>query len=120
MKITEIQGYSNYITNYDLANMFNIYTDNKLGPLYKTYNLNRSITIKGIDSIPATQITTYTVKDGDTLNLISYNLYGTIELWWLLAKINNIYDACINLEAGWVLYTLNKSVANQILMELKS
>jgi hypothetical protein len=120
MKITEIDGYSNYITNYDLANMFNIYTDNKLGSLYKTYNLNRSITIKGLGNIPATQITTYTVRAGDTLNLISYNLYGTIELWWLLAKINNIQDAAINLQPGWVLYTLNRGIANQILIALKS
>lgn len=120
MKITEIQNYSNYITNYDLANMFNVYTDNKLGPLYKTYNLNRSIVIKGIGDIPATQITTHTVKDGDTLNLISYRLYGTIELWWLLAKINNIRDATINLVPGWVLYTLNKNIVNQILIALKS
>lgn len=120
MKITEIPGYTNYITNYDLANMFNVYDDNKLGPLYKTYNLNRSIVIKGIGNIPATQITTYTVKDGDNLNLISYRLYGTIELWWLLAKINNITNAVYNLIPGTVLYTLNKNIANQILMALKS
>jgi nucleoid-associated protein YgaU len=120
MKITEIDNYKNYITNYDLANMFNVYTDNKLGPLYKTYNLNRSITIKGIGNIPATSITTYKVKESDTLNKISFDLYGTIELWWLLAKINNIKDACINLQPGWVLYTLNKSVVNQILIALKT
>ena len=119
MKITDLDGYQNYITAYDLANMFNIYTDQKLGPLYKSYNLNRGLSITGLNSIPATQVTTYTVKVGDTLNLISYNLYNTIELWWLLAKINNIQDAAITLQPGWVLYTLNKATVNQILTALK-
>lgn len=120
MKITEIDGYNNYITNYDLANMFNVYTDRKLGPLYYVYNLNRGITINGIADNPAVNIITYKIKDGDTLNKISFDLYGTIELWWLLAKLNNIHDACITLQAGWVLYALNKKDANQILLALKS
>ena len=120
MKITEIDNYKNYITTYDLANMFNVYASNKLGPLYYVYNLNSGLTITGIGNIPAVNTTTYRVKDGDTLNKISFDLYGTIELWWLIAKLNNIRDACITLQAGWTLYTLNKKDANQILMALKS
>lgn len=119
MKIIEINGYKNYISKFDLANMFNIYDDIKLGSNYKTYNLNRSIIITGLDKIPAVELSTYKVKARDTLNLISYNLYGTIELWWLIAKINNITDATMTLEPGWVLYTLNKNTVNQILNALK-
>lgn len=120
MKITDLDEYRNYITRFDLANMFNIYDDKNLGPDYKTYNINRGISITGIENIPATQVSTYTVKDGDTLNLISFNLYGTIELWWILAKINNIKDATITLEPGWVLYTLDKNTINKILNVMKS
>jgi LysM repeat protein len=120
MKITELQNYKKYITKFDLANMFNIYNDPKLGPDYKSYNLNRSIIITGINQLPATEISTYTVKSGDTLNLISYQLYGTIQLWWLIAKLNNINDATIVLRPGWVLYTLNSSVVNNILNIIKT
>ena len=34
----------------------------------------------------------YEVKAGDTWTLISHNLFGTIRLWWLLCKFNNITD----------------------------
>lgn len=120
MKIVEFPDYRNYITKFDLANIFNVYDDYKLGIGYKSYNLNRGITISGLDKIPATELTTYKVKEGDNLNIISYNIYGTIQLWWLLAKINNITDATLKLQPGWELYTLNKTNVNQILNALRT
>lgn len=120
MKIIQEDGYRNYISKYDLANIFNIYDDKDLGPDYKRYNLNSTIVITGINSIPASELSTYKVKDGDTLNSISFKLYGTIELWWLLAKINNISNATITLQSGWTLYTLSKSTVNQILNAMRA
>lgn len=119
MKIIEFEDYRNYITKFDLANMFNVYDDKKLGPNYKSYNLNRGLVIQGLDKIPAVELSTYKVKQNDNLNLISYQLYGTIQLWWLLAKINNISDATIKLQPGWTIYTLNKDIVNQILSALR-
>ena len=119
MKITEIQEYKNYINKFDLANLFNIYDDNKLGSNYKAYNLNRSIFIKGLEDIPAVDLLTYKVRDFDTLNSISFKTYGTIELWWLIAKINNIYDATITLKPGWTLYLLSNGIGNQILNAIR-
>jgi hypothetical protein len=119
MKITEIQGYRNYISKFDLANMFNIYDDPKLGANYKTYNLNRTIIITGLENIPASELSTYKVNDGDNLQMISYKLYGTIELWWIIAKINNIRDAAITLTSGTSIYTLNTSIVNNILNKLR-
>lgn len=120
MKITEIDEYRNFISRFNLANMFNVYDDKSLGSNYKAYNLNRGLIITGMENIPATQLSTYKVKEGDNLNLISFHLYGTIELWWIIAKLNKITDATITLQPGWVLYTLDKGTINQILNALKS
>jgi hypothetical protein len=38
------------------------------------------------------QISTYQWKDGDTLPLIAYRLYGSAQLWWVLALLNDIRD----------------------------
>jgi hypothetical protein len=34
----------------------------------------------------------YTVRDGELPHMISYRLYGSVEYWWTILMMNNIYD----------------------------
>ena len=120
MKIRDITGFSDYITKNDLANMFNVYTKEVDGVQYHTYNINRGITITGVENIPAQYLEYYTVEHRDNLNLISFKKYGTIELWWLIAKINNISDATATLTPGRKLIIIGKDSVNKILNSLRA
>jgi len=37
-------------------------------------------------------LTTYDLQDGETLHDVSYNLYDTVDYWWLLALLNSYDD----------------------------
>lgn len=43
---------------------------------------------------------TYIVKQGDTLEKIAYQQYGSPILWWLVADINRIVDPMQELKEG--------------------
>ena len=36
----------------------------------------------------------------ERLDLISFNFYGTPELWWVVARLNNIQDPLVGAPAG--------------------
>ena len=67
----------------DLENFFNVYQD-KYNYFY--CNLNSTIYV----SIPSNRLKTYVCQHDIHWPTISYNLYGTVRLAWLLMKINNI------------------------------
>ena len=39
----------------------------------------------------------YVIRDGELPHMISDRLYGSVELWWTILKVNDIYD----LENQW-------------------
>ena len=67
----------------DLENIFNVYTD-KNGNYY--FNLNMSLYL----SVTSDNISIYTCKSDLQWPLISYNIYGTTRLAWLLLKLNEV------------------------------
>ncbi len=89
MKITEFTNYTNYISKYDLANIFDVNID-KYGNA--VYNLNESLVLPST-TIPDKMFKKYKPKDGETPLLVSYNLYNNINLYWLILKLNNISDS---------------------------
>lgn len=85
MKIADINtnDIKNYLKFVDLENFFNIYKD-KHGNLF--FNLNNTIVFDTKTTTFPSQIINY---DG-YWPLISYKIYGTTRLAWILMKINNI------------------------------
>jgi hypothetical protein len=81
MKISDLD---NTIEIVDFENMFNIYEDKKTKS-YK-YNLNESLYI----NIDLNQCEKYKLTTDAFWPLISYKLYDTTKLYWLLMKINRI------------------------------
>ena len=87
MKQFEIE---NFVTSYnDLGNFFNVYTDEN-GKYY--FSILKSVNFQNINSIAPGYYNEYVVKENDAWTTISYNLYGDINLWWIICKFNGIMN----------------------------
>lgn len=74
---------------YSYSNLFNVYSDSEG---YNFFNLANNILF---ESDPNPDIyEDYRPNGGDEWATISYKFYGTVELWWLICRFNNITDAC--------------------------
>jgi len=63
----------------------------------------------------------YTVPHGEmSYTLISYNLYGTTLLWWLICSVNNIQNPVFFPQAGTQLKYLTPQYVRQILAQLNT
>ena len=94
-----------FLDNYNFANLFNVV--NKGEKSY--FNLCRSIYFD-IEDISPDLITVYEVAEGDTWTNISYRNFGTIKLWWLICKFNNIKNPFEEIEAGKIIKILSKKL----------
>lgn len=85
MKIFEVSDdtIKNYLNIRDMENIFEIYRDKKNN---YHYNLNSSIYFE----FPRHSILTYTVTTPVQWSILSYKLYNSTRLAWLLMKINNV------------------------------
>lgn len=100
----------------DLSNLFTVAkTDGE-----QHYLINKSIYIKGASNPTASNFGTYIKKETDTWPLMSYKIYGEIDLWWLLCKVNNIIDPTAEITNGAEIRYLKKEVVDSILNGMKS
>lgn len=67
----------------DLDNFFNIYQN---PDAYFQYNFNSTVYI----DVPTSRLKTYVCQHDMHWPTISYNIYGTVRLAWVLMKVNNI------------------------------
>jgi hypothetical protein len=82
------------------------------------YNLLKGLYIDG--EVDTTKIFYMPVKEFLPWSTISYNAYGTIELWWLIALINNIDNPIKTPAIGTVLKVVRPEYLPQILAEIKN
>jgi len=120
MKQNDFENLDNYLDQYDLANILNVYNDSKLGSFSITYNMNRTLNILDINNIDNSYFNTYTVNDNDTLIAISYKIYKTTRLWWLIAKMNGFYDPTQTLNTGINLKILKAEYISSILDNIRN
>lgn len=83
----------------------------------KFYNLVTVDNIKEVDYMssalkdfsPRHELSTYRVTEQDLLapDLISHNVYGTEQYWWIILRFNKIVNPFIELEVGDLLYIPN-------------
>ena len=71
------------------------------------YDIVKKITEKGINRIGTADLPKFTennsdilliATDGDRCDLIAQEYYGTTELWWFVASVNNLKSN--NIQAG--------------------
>lgn len=96
-----------------LENLFNIYNDNK----NYFYNLIGTVSIP--EDLDPITYTTYTVpSDYMPWTLISYRLYNTTELWWLICSVNNIKNPVQFPKGGTVLKVLTPDYVSAIVQQM--
>lgn len=117
-RIYDLRGYANYVEDSDLANLFDVdVVTDRNGVSYKFYNLGRTVIFEG--AAKQEQPLTYKVCDGDNWLSISYQLYGDVRYWWILAKLNGCTDATRDPEVGEEIYVLTKRNISNIVDSLK-
>jgi len=92
--------------NYE--NIFNVYT-NEDNMYY--YNLLETVLLP---TLPQACFSIYTIQPKDTWPLISYKVYGTTILWWLILQVNNISNPTVMPSPGTLINTLNTDYISTI------
>lgn len=119
--LTAIGQYQNSIAS--LPNL-NAYRYEKIFKLYQTdnnqyfYNLIQSIFLP--DQLDDRAIFYYTIKQQMPWTTVSYNVYKTIELWWLILLTNNLYNPFDIPSAGTVIKVIQPAYIPDILKEINS
>lgn len=97
----------------DLENAFDVYVDKNLN---NVFNLNKSIYI----TIDKGQLPVFQCKHAMHWTLISYHIYGTTRLAWLLWKVNNVKleDTMKPQLPGSIIQYLPKDLVNTIVSDI--
>jgi hypothetical protein len=111
---SEISSLPN-LESFRYENIFNVYQND---------NNNYFYNILAKTSFPAdleqAYYDTYTVPYGDMpYTLISYKLYGTILLWWLICSVNNVQNPVFSPPAGTKLKYLTPAYVRLVVSQLQ-
>ena len=102
------------LSKYRYENFFNVYTDGDSNMRF--YNLLRNINIFPADNTSIEDV--YTIQYSDSWGNISFKLYQTIELWWLICAYNQIDNPIIMPEAGTKIKYLKPEYVYTVLTEI--
>ena len=103
------------ITEEKYENIFNVYLDEN-NRYY--YNLLETITFP--QNLPDAFFTTYTIQPGDILPFISYKLFNSINVWWIVALANQINNPTLPLEVGTQLKIPNTNIIREIISQINT
>lgn len=78
-----------------MENIFNVYREDD-GMMY--YNLLQSVSFP--QNLPSNLFTQYTLSHGDTWPYVSFKVYNSPNLWWVILLANNIHDPTAKLVLG--------------------
>lgn len=100
--------------DYKYENIFKVHYDGE----YPTYNILQHVTLT--DDINPDLISTVETLPGMPLTILSYNLYSTIDLWWLICVVNNIQNPVEILPAGTTLKYVKPEYVKRIIKTIKN
>lgn len=97
-------------------NIFKVYTTGEKGFYY--YNINKTIQLpENIDS----SLLNYVVLNNNTpLTTLSFQLYGTMHLWWLICILNNIKNPVDELPIGKQIRYVKKPFLKEVINSITS
>jgi len=113
-----------YQNNISTLPNLNIYRYEKIFKLYQTgnnqyfYNLIQSIFLP--DQLDKRALFYITVQQQQPWTTISYNVYKTIELWWLILLTNKLYNPFELPATGTVLAVIKPQYIPDILKEINA
>lgn len=112
MKKIDIPELSNSIYKYE--NYFNVY-ETEQGQRF--FNILRNLTVFPANNSEVEE--TYLTKSQDTWYSISYDFYGTLNLWWLVCLYNQIINPTIPINRDKNLKILKAEYVGLVLSELQ-
>jgi len=102
------------LNNLRYENIFKMYK-NKDSQYF--YNLTKTISIP--EDIDPGQIIYYRIRRKMPWTMVSFNIYNTIELWWLICLLNKIKNPVEAPETGIIIKALNPDIVSQVITEIK-
>lgn len=113
-----MESYNISHPNEYYENIFNMYKDtNENGDMYYFYNIGKKVTLP--ENIDDSVFDYFSVPDTLPLTTISYQVYGSIHLWWLLLLCNNIQNSLKLITPGSVIKIIKKEYLASVLNSLK-
>jgi hypothetical protein len=104
------------LESFRYENVFNVYQNDNTDYFY-----NILAKTNFPDNIESSYYKTYTIPANNMpYTLISYNLYGTILLWWLICSVNKIQNPVFTLPAGTQIKYLTPTYVRLILAQLNA
>lgn len=107
--------------NHDIEryeNIFNLYElENSEGNKYVFYNILNKVSFP--DGLSEALFDYYKIEDKIPLTALSYNIYNTQYLWWLIMAINEIKNPVKCIEPGSVLKILKADYLDLIFDKIK-
>lgn len=82
-------------------------------------NIFRSYTINDELLVDSLYFETYEVKDDDWWELVAYDLYDSVNFWWVTPLANKVVNPFEELEIGTNLQILRKSVLPILIREVR-
>lgn len=99
---------------YNYENLFNVYQDEE-GRYF--YNLLQNISFP--TSLDRTIYSTVRANPGELLPQLSFRVYNVVNLWWLIAGVNDIYNPLEPLDPDVRLKIIDASYIESILNTIK-
>lgn len=115
--ISEIPSLAD-VENVSYENFFklHIYNDE-----FTFFNLLKKINIlTNTNDIDPVYFITYNIDVDIPWVVLSYKVYGTLNLWWLLCLVNNIQDATKNPELGTKIKAIKPQYVNTIIGQINT
>jgi hypothetical protein len=115
--ISEIPSLAD-VENVSYENFFklHIYNDE-----FTFFNLLKKINIlTNTNDIDPVYFITYNIDVEIPWVVLSYKIYGTLNLWWLLCLVNNIQDATKNPELGTKIKAVKPQYVNSIIGQINT
>lgn len=102
------------IGSYNYENMFNVYIDDD-GVYF--YNILKNLYFP--EEMSPSLFTTIQPLPGELLPQLSYRLYKVVNLWWLIAGVNDIKNPLEPLNADDTLKVVSSPVIRTVLNQIK-
>lgn len=101
------------LNSENLENIFNVYIDDKDSYFY---NILQTIVVP--TDLPEGYYNKYTITPEDTWPYISYKIYHTPNMWWLILSANGIINPTTPLIPGTIIRALKIGAVKAILEQI--
>lgn len=115
MKEFQINELKNEAPKNSLSNVLNVEV---VGDNY-VYNMMRTLYMLDLDFVESGYFQFYTIKQNETWNSISFNIYGTPKLYWLILKLNDIRDPMFDPVPGTQLRYISEEDALEVIDSIR-